>query len=409
MTTEPTADQQARDEFSSLVLSNTGAPATENDFRRLDWALKHRIADQVAQSMLSRGVRPDYTSVINAEASMEDSSWLVGQVLRPDTNTGFFAPTSSGGSTFQLNLVKSLLTGEPFLDYFDVFLDDPTHTQVVWINPEEANGTPRQRLHEMKLRDKVIQQRFFEVATADARFHLDNPVHVEALIEALAPKLNSNAETFLFVDGATTTVSTGNLWNEALEGWKVGYGQLKLAIGAKTGIVRVQVTGEAARQARRYGNQVNMEDAKGAQFAEFPDQRLTYSYPKLLDEKGKAKGPDHSRRKLELRGRRVRTIEGLVLVYHEPTGTLSVESADKFVVASAQVARMNTNEALLEAVASGEVNVSVRGISKWFEARSEEMGESISASTFKRALNDERLNEFRLVLSRYPVSHEESQ
>lgn len=82
-----------------------------------------------------------------------------------------------------------------------------------------------------------------------------------------------------------------------------------------------------------------MEDAQG-QFAEWPDQRLTYSYGQRADlgtRGGKKLERDDSWRLLEVRGRMVEPHE-VRLDFDPRTGLLSLREPDKEILASVDVA-----------------------------------------------------------------------
>ena len=368
----------------------------ENDSTRLNHIYKTELASKVVKEALASDGKPDFADVVNApiELTDDDEDWLVRGVIRPGTNTGFIAPTNSGGSTFLVNMAHSFLTGDHFLNRYQT-LTTPENSQVVFINPEEANGTPRQRIAQLGLgRDP----RFIEVHTQDKRLYLNDPLHVEAIVEAVVPQIDPDMDVYLFVDGGDKTIR-GEYWNDPFEDWKNGYGQLKLAIGASVGVVRVQVTGTAARNAKRYGTSVEMEDAKGAQFAEWPDQRLIYGYPTMEVEtkNGKSKVvADTSRRNLEIRGRRVEHHKGIILVFDEDTGRVEVETQLKqTTVGLIELPYLHRDEELLTAIESGDALLSKNGLASWLASRSKEQAkhddEAVSVSTYRRAISDELL------------------
>lgn len=348
-----------------------------------------RMALQIGNEVIAETGAPlrNFETIINASAAIEDDAWIIEQMIRPGSNSIWVAPKNSGGSTGLLNLHRSMLYRTPFLGAFRTNLPDAQQLITVWINPEEAVGTPRYRLDKMGV-DR-IEDNFIEVYTRDQRMYLNVARDVDQLSEALAPMIDPDAFVVLTVDGMTGTIK-GDAWNTDLEAWKGGIGQLMTNIGSQVAMVRAQVTSDSARQARKYGAKIELEDAVGGQIGDWPDQRFIYSYPRKdapkTDGKGTKRVVDLDRRLLQVRGRLVDELE-VIVGYNEGNDHLTMITGETELLAVLELNQLAADQGFLDAYGANEVNPTANSIADWLADRSRSTDdESKSPSSYRRAI-----------------------
>ncbi len=147
---------------------------------------------------------------LRAEGDPPTAFTLIDQFVTQESSNLLVAPTNTGGSTLYLNMAEAALTGKPFLGVHKVH-GGPY--EVLWINPEEAEHQPRQRLDLMGLSDEDNSY-FHQIWTRDNRFYLDYEHHIDRMLAALdeldilSPALGRTR--LLFIDGFGGT-STGRV------------------------------------------------------------------------------------------------------------------------------------------------------------------------------------------------------
>lgn len=310
---------------------------------------------------------------LRAEGDPPTAFPLIEQFVTQESSNLLVAPTNTGGSTLYLNMAEAALTGEPFLGVHKVH-GGPY--EVLWINPEESEHQPRQRLDLMGLSDEDSSH-FHHLWTRDNRFYFDYEHHIDRMLTSLdtlgilAPA--PGRTRLLFIDGFGGT-STGKGYEEDLEAWKNGLGMFRQASAASTVFVRTQTTAQAARWLRNKKKdgtfrRTEMEHAVGFQLATWPDHRHIIS----RDIAG--------RRIVEVRGRTLSEYE-IGYVWNPETSRLRADTTDR-VHAAAIIGGLETDADFKKACLSGDVDPDNKSsIARFLFAKHPE----ISVDTFRKGL-----------------------
>ena len=350
-------------------------------------------ARRLADKAMDMEAVPDYRDIINPVPDEGDEPYLIEGFVRRGENTGLIIPTNTGGSTLLINLGASAILGKPFLGHFH-WTVDPESVVVVWVNPEEAHETPKERFRAVGLTEKQIREQVIHLYVREKRLYLNEEMFVDGMIDSLHDRgliPDSDKEVILIVDGFDGTAK-GDLWNSDFEAWKNGLGRLKLAVGAENVFVRAQLTTEAGRRVER-GERPNINEVRGGQFATWPDLRIVY-WPEFTSPgKGKRKTKTGNRR-MELRGRRIGATE-FTVSYDEETGGLHMVGVSQKVLATARVAHLANDEMFHNAVTSEAIKdaTNVTNVAEWmhqhFETFRKDGVEPVSLATYRKTLSTE--------------------
>jgi len=346
--------------------------------------LKLRI-EREARQRLEAEARPDYSATIKdgnqlaAELDREAARYVIDGVIDWDSTTLLTAASNAGGSTLLLNVAHSLLTGRPLLGLWDV-AQEPW--QVLWVNPEEQETTPLRRLKLMGT-TKAQRANFRQVWARDRRLYFNRPEHVAALLEDLPPTLDSDRPLVVIIDGFTPTLD-GTPWNEDLEAWKNGVGQMRQVLQPAALFVRTQSTAAGQRGSRKYGQQLSAEDSTGGQIMQWPDNRWALNRPSDKAIKG---GADKDDRRLTLRGRLMDGERTMTYGWDPKTWRLASVNVSKSALTELEVKRFLQDP---QAAWASHGLDSKRKVAAWL---SEQHGGDPSERTYQRALEGWEFNQ----------------
>ncbi len=219
-----------------------------------------RRADEFEQEQAAEGREPaDIGTLEDLLERPDESRWCIDGLLPAGGRVTLVAPNKAGKTTMNANLIRSLLTGEPFLGRFAV---EPFEGNILFLNFEVSAATMGRWLADQGFTKK--QTRRIHVANLRGT---DNPLSSEPGRAQLAEYMREHSITFLIVDPFGRAYTGDQDSNSQVAPWLTMLDQVATEGGAREVVLTVHAGWGSSE--RGSSNQVRARGASA--LADWPD------------------------------------------------------------------------------------------------------------------------------------------